>query len=288
MDPWVPHSELDRVLDARVDAGFVTALWERPGTRVIGVDDRSNVSSDAEGRLLRGIPAGGPYSPQHHYLVGVVGETAWFAVEATPEGPSASLRQLGAVLDETGADVATTAVALVNWHRVAPHCGRCGARTEVREGGHARWCESCRRQRFPRTDPAVIVAVLDDDDRLLLAHQVVWDATRVSILAGFVEAGESLEQAVHREIAEESGLHLTALAYVGSQPWPFPRSLMVGFVARARGAEVVVDGVEIDHARFFTRAELDVAVDAGAVTLPSNASIASRMIARWRAGLLTV
>ena len=288
MEPWVPHSRLDRVVDARLDEAWVAAQWSNPEAWVLGVDDRSFVSSDTAGHALRAIRPGGPHDPQHHYLVGTVDEHPWFAVAATPQGPSASLRQLGAFLPETESDLATTAVALVNWHRVAPHCGRCGAITQVRSGGLMRWCPQCERQRFPRTDPAVIVAILDDDGRLLLGHQAAWEPGRVSILAGFVEAGESLEQAVHREIAEESGLELTALRYVGSQPWPFPRSLMLGFVARARGTEITVNGSEIEWARFYTQSEVDAALADGEISLPGTASIASRIIGAWRGGRLGV
>lgn len=288
MEPWVSHSRLDRVADERLDEAWVGGLWRHPSARVIGVDDRSNVSSDAAGDLLRTIAPGGDYDPEHHYLIGAVDGEPWFAVAATPEGPSASLRRLGAVLPETEADIATTAVALVNWHRVAPYCGQCGTRTQVREGGHMRWCPGCERQRFPRTDPAVIVAILDGRNRLLLGHHAGWDPTRVSILAGFVEVGESLEMAVHREMREESGLELSSLRYVGSQSWPFPRSLMLGFVARAIGSEVRVDGTEIEWANFYTPSELESLVDAGELTLPMTSSIASRIISSWREGTLDV
>ena len=286
MEPWVSHSRLDRALDGRFDEAWVGELWRHPAARVIGVDDRSHVSADPTGAQLRWIRPGGAYDPEHHYLIGAVEGLPWFAVAATPEGPSASLRQLGGVLPETEADIATTAVALVNWHRVAPYCGRCGTLTRVREGGHMRWCPGCQRQRFPRTDPAVIVAILDDANRLLLGHHAGWEPTRVSILAGFVEAGESLEMAVHREMKEESGLELSALRYVGSQPWPFPRSIMLGFVARARGDQVHVDGAEIEWANFYTPGELERLVDAGELTLPMRSSIASRIIATWREGAL--
>ncbi|MDN5571554.1 MAG: NAD(+) diphosphatase [Propionibacteriaceae bacterium] len=288
MEPWVPSSLLDRAAEGRVDDAWVAGMWEHPGSRVFGVDERSTVTS-TDGELRWQRPSG-PYVPELHLLVGLVEGRAWFVAEAGVLGgpwETASLRDLTPVLDETMADVVVTGVALVNWHRVAPHCGQCGALTEVREGGHVRWCAHCERPRFPRTDPAVIVAVLDDADRLLLAHQRVWESNRVSILAGFVEAGESLEQAVHREIAEESSLTLTSLTYVGSQPWPFPRSLMLGFVARAVGTAIHVDGVEIEWGRFYTRAELEDAVASGEVTLPTSSSIASRIITAWRAGELT-
>ena len=285
MEPWVTHSELDRAPEGRLDADLVAALWRHPSARVVGVDEGSNVTSDPAGTQLRSTRPGGSYDAEHHYLVGTVGGEPWFTAAAA-QGPSASLRQLGGILDETDADIATTAVALVNWHRVAPYCGQCGTRTQVREGGHMRWCPGCDRQRFPRTDPAVIVAILDDAGRLLLGHHAGWETTRVSILAGFVEAGESLEAAVRREIREESGLELSSVRYVGSQPWPFPRSLMLGFVARAVGAEIRVDGTEIEWANFYTPHDLTRLVDAGDLTLPMRSSIASRIIASWRAGTL--
>ena len=146
--------------------------------------------------------------------------------------------------------------------------------------GRSRQCETCGTQHFPRTDPAVIVAILDDADRLLLGHHIGWEATRRSIFAGFVEAGESVEQAIHREIAEEVGLEVCDLVYAGSQPWPMPRSLMLGFWARSSGT-VCVDGEEITSATWYTRESLLEAVAAGEVTLPPKASIASRLVQRW-------
>ena len=133
---------------------------------------------------------------------------------------------------------------------------------------------------------SMIVAITDGDGRLLLGHHTGWDEQRVSILAGFVEAGESLEQAVRREVREESGLELGAVRYVGSQPWPFPRSLMLGFVADAASTDVRVDGDEIEWADFYTVAEVDQRVADGRLVLPQQLSIASTIIAAWRAGRL--
>lgn len=288
MEPWVSTSRLDRTLDGRAEDGWVERLWSHPAARVLGVDEGSNVSAVVTGDNLQWMDPDGAYDPERHYLVGAVEGEPWFAVADSLEGPSASLRQLGGVLPETEADIATTAVALVNWHRVAPYCGKCGTLTHVRDAGHMRWCPGCERQRFPRTDPAVIVAILDEAGRLLLGHHSGWESTRVSILAGFVEAGESLEMAVHREIREESGLELSRLRYVGSQPWPFPRSLMLGFVARAVGSRITVDGAEIEWANFYTRDELETLVASGELTLPMTSSIASRIITAWRAGDLDV
>jgi NAD+ diphosphatase len=140
----------------------------------------------------------------------------------------------------------------------------------------------------PRVDPAVIVAVLDAEDRLLLGRQSVWAPGRMSVFAGFVEVGESLEQAVHREVAEEVGLVLRSLRYLGSQPWPFPHSFMVAFAARAVDSTIWLDPTEIEEARWFTREELRDAVASAAVSLPPMTSIARRMIQAWQADTLDI
>lgn len=291
MVTWLPDSRLDRAAAARPADGWVAAQWDRDDAVVLYVDDQSGLSSNEGAGELRAVRPADAWRPDTDFLVGLVDGAPWFATtrpDAIPSGPATSLRVLVTSLDHTLADLATTAVAMVNWHRSHGFCPGCGDATDVAEGGHMRRCRTCQRQHFARTDPAVIVAILDAADRLLLGHHVNWEATRVSILAGFVESGESLEQAVHREIAEESGLALDGLRYVGSQPWPFPRSLMLGFVARAASTDVTVDGEEIIWARFFERAELTAAVDAGEITLPLRSSIAHRIIAAWQAGELTV
>jgi NAD+ diphosphatase len=146
-----------------------------------------------------------------------------------------------------------------------------------------RHCAACGRDHFPRTDPAVIVAVVDPQDRLLLGGQKTW-GNRVSVLAGFVEAGESLEQTIHREIGEEVDVTLSELRYFGSQPWPFPRSLMVAFFGRAEGTNISLDLDEIAYAEWYTRDQLSAKLDAGEVGLPGRSSIAARMIQAWRDG----
>jgi NAD+ diphosphatase len=172
------------------------------------------------------------------------------------------------------------ACALVNWHSSARFCPACGGETVVSGEGWSRDCQGCGRELFPRTDPAVIVAIRDPDDRLLLGRQPIWGRRRMSVFAGFVEAGESAEQAVHREVAEEVGLALDGVGYFGSQPWPFPRSLMLGFTARARDPEIEL-GDEIESARWFTRKEFTWALESGEVRAPSVHSIARRMIQAW-------
>jgi len=166
----------------------------------------------------------------------------------------AGLRQLGALLPDTDAGLLTTATALLTWHAAAGFCPRCGLPSTPTTAG---WSRICARghEEFPRTDPAVIVLVYDGADSIVLARQPIWPAGRVSVLAGFVEAGESLEGTVVREVLEEVGVHVTDVSYLGSQPWPFPRSLMVGFAARAEpGAPLRPRPGEIEEAQWFDRA----------------------------------
>lgn len=203
-----------------------------------------------------------------------------------PDGPVgrdgwAALRTVGATLDAHDAGLATAAVALDAWHDRHPRCPRCGAPTLVAQAGWSRVCDVDGSEHYPRTDPAVIMAVTDEDDRLLLGHAAAWAAGRWSTLAGFVEAGESAEQAVRREVLEETGVVVGDVEYLGSQPWPFPGSLMLGFRARATSTAVQVDGVEMADARWFTRAELTAAVASGEVLLPGGASIARAMVEQW-------
>ncbi len=194
----------------------------------------------------------------------------------------AGLRQAGPLLGDRDAGLFTHAVALAYWHATHTHCPRCGAVTEAVQAGHARRCPVDGSEHFPRVDPAVIMLVRDDEDRCLLARNRNWPPRRVSILAGFVEPGESLEQAVIREVGEETGLRVGGIRYVGSQPWPMPRSLMLGFVARAPGGqEIVVDEEEIAEARWFSREQLRAAVSTREVLLPPPVSIAHRIIESW-------
>lgn len=195
------------------------------------------------------------------------------------------LRDIATALSDRDAGLATAAVALAAWHARHPRCPRCGEPTVVEGSGWVRRCFSDNSQHFPRTDPAVIMAVTDAEDRLLLGHAAHWPAHRFSTLAGFVESGESAENAVVREVHEEVGLEVAEVEYVVSQPWPFPCSLMLGFravLAEAPGAPVIsVDGEEITDARFFTRSELKAAVQRGEIRLPSQASIARVLIEQW-------
>jgi NAD+ diphosphatase len=210
------------------------------------------------------------------------------AGDALPDPPPgsrwATLRDVGHALDDHDAGLASTAVGLAAWHGRHPRCPLCGEPTVSAQGGWIRRCPADGSDHYPRTDPAVIMAVLDDDDRLLLGHAAHWPDRRFSTLAGYVETGESLESAVRREVSEEVGVAVGDVTYRGSQPWPFPASLMLAFVARALTTEITVDGVELTQARWFTRAELASAVADGSVLLPMRTSVALALIEEWFGG----
>lgn len=281
---WAAAGQLDRSDEHRDNPEWVRALWYADDAQLVKLTADSQIASDRGGTRLRVTKPFVEYDGQRHVFLGLVGESPWFGVEAVLDPPYRTLREFGDLLSPLEHEIAVTATAVLNWHRTAPRCAACGHPTTMINGGFARLCGNCGREHFPRTDPAVIVAVVDDDDRLLLARAAAWDEGRVSVLAGFVEAGESLEQAVHREIGEESDLPLTDLRYFGSQPWPFPRSLMVGFFARAASKEISIDGDEIVYADWYSRERLERDLASGKLTLPGSASIAHRLITQWRQG----
>lgn len=291
-DLLLARGSIDRVCHLRHDDDWLAAQWSSPSTQVLPV---------CEGRVPISEPAGsvarlGWRTPRQapdgeRYLLGVDDAgNARFAVrvESLPEGEeSGDLRRLAADLPADEIALMVHAVALANWHATHQFCPRCGAATNVSMAGAERSCTVDGSPHFPRTDPAVIVLVTDPDDRALLGRQASWPAGRFSTLAGFVEPGESAEHAVAREIAEESGVVVSDVRYVGSQPWPFPASLMLGFFARAGAVDAVPDGVELEQARWFSRDDLSAAVERGEVIAPSGISIARRLIERWYGGPLT-
>jgi NAD+ diphosphatase len=198
------------------------------------------------------------------------------------------LRELGSQVDDADAGLLVSAVALTQWHASHSHCPTCGKATTITGAGWTTVCPEHGEQ-HPRTDPAVIVLVRDDNDRALLGRREEWTPGWFSTLAGFVEAGESAEHAVLREVAEESNvsLDLGSLVYLGSQPWPFPRSLMLGYHATTHDPDAAkADGVEISEVRWFTREELAAGCAAGEVRIPPRVSVARRLIERWYGGEL--
>ena len=276
-------SDLDRVDHHRSSTEWVGGLWRSPDARLLKLDAESKFTTNVGGTKLRMTKPFVDFDSQRHRLLGLLDGDPIFAVEALTEGEVHDLREVGMLLSDDERDIAATAAAITQWHRMEPLCPRCGGGTQVINGGFARHCPVCGRDHFPRTDPAVIVAVVDDQDRLLLGGQESW-GNRVSVLAGFVEAGESLEQAIHREIGEEVDVTLSELAYFGSQPWPFPRSLMIGYFARAATTDICVDADDIAYAEWFTREELTARLDAAELGLPGASSIAARLIQAWRDG----
>ena len=186
-------------------------------------------------------------------------------------------------LDGDDAALALTALALAGWHANYRFCPRCGAPVQLVSGGWAARCEMCDRLEYPRQDPAIIVLVQDHDGRVLLAHNALWRPGFVSIIAGYVEAGESPDVTVAREVAEEVGVEIETPTYVATQPWPFGRSQMMGYRARTASPHPTpqADGVEIEWARFYSRDELTHALESGEISAPGRASIAYALLREW-------
>jgi NAD+ diphosphatase len=286
------RGEVDRAAEWRSDVDWLAGHRADPASRVVTVCDGSaRITHSADGAVALALsPAMDVAGDVDLTLLGVdAGDIAYFARHADErdgdEESWADLRRIGADLNARDAGLMVTAVALDNWLRTHHRCPRCGAETVFSAAGWSRHCPADDSEHFPRTDPAVIVLVLDRQDRALLGRQGRWAEGWFSTLAGFVEAGESAEAAVRREIHEESGVvisdGLDDIRYLGSQPWPFPCSLMLGYHAWTDDPTIDVDGEEIVEARWFTRDELASACASGEVRLPPSVSIARRLIERW-------
>ncbi len=291
-------SRWDRADALRHEEGVLDRLRADPATRVVVVRggraliDRERlvtipadaVTDPARWALLGLLPADGGADEGEDgaaLLLAAIDEESAESVEA---GEWAGPREAAGRLEPADAEMLISAVALAAWFRDAPFCAACGGATEFRSAGWSRRCPDCGREHFPRTDPAVIVAVQSPDgERLLLGANAQWRGEMFSCFAGFVEAGESLEQTIHREVAEEAGVQLSAVRYVASQPWPYPRSMMLGFRAVAAEERTArPDGEEIIDVRWFTRAEIGEALAGrGAVRMPGAASIANALIREW-------
>ena len=289
---WDGPSRLNRSVVPALGPDEVERLWHHPGARLLPLTAHGDLAFTGPGEVGFVRPVGA-WDPDTDLLLATLDGAPVFARMLADEravrsvfssGQALTISGLRLVLDdvEDDLDLALLATALVRWHEGARYCPRCGTPTRPALWGHARRCPACDVELFPRTDPAIIVSLVGPDDRLLLGHHAGWAPGRHSVFAGYVEPGESAEQAVHREIAEEVDLHdLFDLTYVGSQPWPFPRSLMIAYAARTPTSEFSVDGSEIEHARWFTRDGLREAVDRGEIGLPSRHSSAMRLINRW-------
>ncbi len=227
----------------------------------------------------------GLLDPDQAVFLGVYRDRPAFAVPVEAADPPFEdlgqfhdLRYLGSMLPEDEANLCAHARALVLWHRSQRHCGHCGAATRAESGGNTRLCtaEPCGVRLFPRVDPAIIVLVANRD-RCLLGRQPSWPEGRYSTIAGFVEPGESLEDAVEREVLEETNIRVHEVVYHSSQPWPFPSSLMLGFTAEALSDDIALNDAELEDARWFTRKELE----SGFPKLPYRISIARRLVDDW-------
>jgi len=284
---------LDRVSTERKDGGWVRSRMADPGTRVIAAGrDGVLVAGDEAPELVRGPVRDGWLSEP--ILLGLDdGGAALFAVDvdglAAEERSRAlngnrlmSLREAGAVMVPAEAGLAAYVMALLNWHRRHRFCANCGHATDVAEGGGLRQCPRCGANHFPRTDPVVIMTV-EHDDRLLLGRRAGWPPGRLSVLAGFVSPGESAEEAVVREVEEESGIIARDPVFVASQPWPFPASLMLGFHAVADGGEPRVADDELEEVHWLHRDAIAEAAGGGdpGFQLPPPVSIARFLIDRW-------
>lgn len=292
-DLTLARASADRVEHRRTDQQWLRDQWAASTSRVMRVH-RSMFPITGECEIAWVSPGdlGDSWSTaidtdsSHEVvLLGVDEDTTYFAARwSSHEDEWANLRTCGALLSDRDAGFAVSAVALDNWHATHPRCARCGAESAIGNAGWIRRCRTCRAEHYPRTDPAVIMLAIDDEDRALLGRRADWQPGWFSTLAGFVEAGESAEAAVRREIAEESGVRVGEVTYLGSQPWPFPCSLMLGYHARAVDTTITVDGTEIVEARWFTRAELREACESGEAAIPPAVSIARKLIERWFGG----
>lgn len=282
----------DPSADERLDPRLLDELRRDPRSRVLAVrGDRTRVNRTPERTALTLTEVGDLADDAELAFLGRDRQGRAVLLAATsdmdPQDATdgwASLRDVGALLDDDDTAMFIPAVALGRWLVHARFCPACGGSTTLAMAGWARRCDECGREHFPRTDPAVIVALISDDgERLLLGANAAWGGTMFSCFAGFVEAGESAERAVHRELAEETGVRVHDLRYIESQAWPYPRSLMLGFHARVVDeAEVRPDGEEILESRWFTREEVGRGLRGELeVRLPGGASVAHRLIRSW-------
>ena len=289
-------SRIDRAGELRVNQETLDQLWQRAQIlqiaegRIAAVDTALTLISAQD---VAAHIAAHTFTEGSRYFLGLDLETkapffAWDTEwvgsidDEVKEVGFSTVREIGSLLSEQELEISLHAMGLSNWHRAHPRCPRCGGATRVDLGGAARTCDADGSQHHPRTDSAVIVLVKDRSDRILLGHQPIWPEGRFSTFAGFLEPGETFEQCVAREVLEESAVVVTELKYLGSQPWPFPASIMISFEAvtdnpeRAQG-----DGQEITEVKWFTRAQLMAAAKDGSLLLPPSISVARKMIERW-------
>jgi NAD+ diphosphatase len=289
---------VDRAGERRKDADWIAARMHDARSRFTPVWEHRNLFAAGDPPRAAWLSAAGaaPLIDAAGYavLLGVADDTAYFSFPVSEEhasdpaitaaGEWGDLRRFGLLMAPADAGLLAFARGMGHWHARHGFCGVCGWATDVREAGHLRACTNpvCGTHHFPRTDPAVIMRV-QHGDRCLLGRQRAWDAGVYSVLAGFVEPGESLEDAVAREVLEESGVAVRDVRYHSSQPWPFPASIMIGFTAEAATHEIRLDD-ELEEARFFTRDEVRRGLAEGTFRFPSTFSISYRLVVEWLEG----
>jgi NAD+ diphosphatase len=292
LTPAFTGTTLDRVADLRSDRGEVARLLKHPQAAVLGASaDSVLISEQPHPQLLR-RPLEGRVNPYQPILLGIEDSRPLFGadlddpeaqtqVAETGIGRLVTLRDAGLLLPQAEGGLAAYLVALLNWHRKHKFCSVCGSPTRVAEAGLSRRCPSCGATHFPRTDPVVIMLV-EHDGNVLLGRRIGWGEGRFSILAGYVSPGETPEEAVVREVEEESRIAAHSPRYVASQPWPFPSSLMLGYEASSDGGEPVPQPGEMVEVRWFSLEQIKHAqTGAGDLLLPGEVSIARILIDAW-------
>ena len=276
-------AEVDRAAHLRSDEAYLKSAWA--SASVLRFMDEKFVASSNQINFVPGSTLG-EYQTQTDYFLGVKDKENFFvrhlASDENTKLELVTLREIGAFLSPRDIGLAVHAQGLANWHKKHPRCSQCGAATSVVLGGSVRRCLIDESEHYPRTDGAIIVLIKDDQDRVLLGRQKVWPKNRFSTFAGFVEPGESFEHCVLREVREEAGVELTQINYLGSQPWPFPASLMIAFEAVTNTPQLAkADGDEIEEIRWFSRAEMKAAILDKSLILPLEISVARQMIKAW-------
>ena len=290
-DLTLARATVDRAAEYRGDEEWLLGRRMNPTSQVLRVAQGAALVRDDHSLAFTAATDVAPEVPLT--FLGLQDDVAYFAMNGLvdgllPETEGATwsdLRAIGAQLADRDAGLAVTAIALDNWTRSHQRCPQCGEPTLMAEAGWTRKCPADGSSHFPRTDPAIIVLVIDRQDRALLGRQGRWEPGWMSTLAGFVESGESAESALRREVLEEAGIRIgnkeTDIAYLGSQPWPFPNSLMLGYHAWTDDVDAVPDGDEIVEVRWFSRDEMQLACESGELLLPPQVSIARKLIERW-------
>ena len=295
---WYTGAPLDRISHLREDPVWIAARRRAKDTRLVPVwRSRSLVHTEDDRALILTVEEAGELldAAQHEVVLGLEGDTLYIGLDLShledpyghprigAEGVFEDLRQIGPVIPADEGAILAHARGMMTWHQRHRFCGVCGSPTEVSHGGYQRNCTGCGAQHFPRTDPAVIMLVHKGDNCLLgRTHQ--FPQRIYSTLAGFVEPGESLEEAVAREVFEEAGVTVGEVRYMASQPWPFPSSLMLGFHAEAEAMDLNIDPKELEDARWMTREQID-RIEEFDMELPRRDSIAWRLVKAWMDGM---